>query len=58
MGFGGDCFNCGMLGREVMVISGWVGLGKNALCGNGKIPLCSLGLRLLTSFIFQVGLGG
>ena len=46
-----------MLGREVVVISGWVGLGQNALCGNGKIPLGSLGLRLLTSSIFQVGLG-
>ena len=31
--------------------------GENALCGNGKIPLGSLGLRLLTSSIFQVGLG-
>ena len=41
-----------------MVISGWVGLGPNALCGNGKIPLGRLGLRLLTSSIFQVGLGG
>ena len=47
-----------MLGREVVVISGWVGIGQNALCGNGKIPLGSLGLRLLTSSIFQVGLGG
>ena len=47
-----------MLGREMVVISGWVGLGKNALCGNGKIPLGSLCLRLLTSSIFQVGLGG
>ena len=42
----------------MVVISGWVGLGQNALCGNGKIPLGSLGLRLLTSSIFQVGLGG
>ena len=47
-----------MLGREMVVISGWVGLGKNALSGNGKIPLGSLCLRLLTSSIFQVGLGG
>ena len=47
-----------MLGREMVVISGWVGPGENALCGNGKIPLGSLCLRLLTSFIFQVGLGG
>ena len=46
-----------MLGREVVVISGWVGLGKNVLCGNWKIPLGSLGLRLLTRSIFQVGLG-
>ena len=43
-----------MLGREVVAISGWVGLGQNALCGNGKIPLGSLGLRLLTSSIFRV----
>ena len=43
-----------MLGREVVVISGWVGLGQNALFGNGKIPLGSLGLRLLTSYIFRV----
>ena len=40
-----------------MVISGWVGLGQIALCGNGEIPLGSLGLRLFTSSIFQVGLG-
>ena len=53
----GDCFNCVMLGRDVVVISGWVGLGQNALCGNGKIPFGSLGLRLHTSSIFQVGLG-
>ena len=46
-----------MLGREVVVISGWVGLGQKALCGNGKIPPGSLGLRLLTSSILQVGLG-
>ena len=46
-----------MLGREVVVISGWIGLGQNALCGNGKIPLGSLGLRLLTSSILHVGLG-
>ena len=49
-----------MLGREMVVISGWVGQGENALCGNRKIPLgiyISLGLRLLTSSIFQVGLG-
>ena len=45
-----------MLGREVVVISGWVSLGQNALCGNGKIPLGSLGL--LTSSIFQVEFGG
>ena len=44
-----------MLGREMVVISGCVGLGKNALSGNGKIPLGSL--CLLTSSIFQVGLG-
>ena len=47
-----------MLGREMVAISGWVGLGENALNGNGKIPLGSLCLRLLTSFIFQLGLGG
>ena len=47
-----------MLGREMVVISGWVGQGENALSGNGKIPLGSLCLRLLTSSIFQVGLGG
>ena len=47
-----------MLGREVVVISGWLGLGQNALCGNGTIPLGSFGLRLLTSYIFQVGFGG
>ena len=47
-----------MLGTEVVVISGWVGLGHKALCGNGKIPPGSLGLRLLTSYILQVGLGG
>ena len=47
-----------MLGREMLVISGWVGLGKTALSGNGKIPLGSLCLRLLTSSIFQVGMGG
>ena len=46
-----------MLGREVVVISGYVGLGQNVLCGNGKISLGSLGLRLFISFIFQVGLG-
>ena len=44
-----------MVGR---VISGWVGLGQKARCGNGKIPPGSLGLRLLTSFIWLVGLGG
>ena len=47
-----------MLGRDVVVISGWVCLGKTTLCGNGKIPLGSLGLQLLTSSSFQVGLGG
>ena len=47
-----------MLVREMVVISGWVGLGENALSGNGKIPLGSLCLWLLTSSIFQVGLGG
>ena len=47
-----------MLSREVAVISGWVGLGQKALCDNVKIPLGSLGLRLLTSSIFQVGFGG
>ena len=46
-----------MLGREMVVISGWVGLGENALYGNGKIPLGSLGMRLLASSIFQVGGG-
>ena len=46
-----------MLGRDVVVISGWVGLGQKALCGNGKIASGSLGLRLLTSSILQVGLG-
>ena len=42
----------------VVVIIGWVGLGQEALCANGKIPPGSLGLRLLTSSIFLVGLGG
>ena len=42
-----------MLGREMVVISGWVGLGGNALCSNGKIPLGSLCLRLLTSLFFR-----
>ena len=32
--------------------------GARALCGNGNIPPGSLGLRLLTSFILLVGLGG
>ena len=45
-----------MLGREVVVIIGWVGLGQEALCGNGKIPPGSLGL--LTSSNLLVGLGG
>ena len=31
--------------------------GAKCSCGNGKIPWGSLGLRLLTSSIFQVGLG-
>ena len=43
---------------EVLVIIGWVGLGQEALCGNGKIPPGSFGLRLLTSSILLVGLGG
>ena len=46
-----------MFGREVVVIIGWVGLEQEALCGNGKIPLGSLGLRLITSAILLVGLG-
>ena len=46
-----------MLGRVVMVIIGWVGLGQEALCGNGKIPPGSLGLRLISSAILLVGLG-
>ena len=46
-----------MLGRDVVVIIGWVGLGQAALCGNGKISPGSLGLRLITSAIFLVGLG-
>ena len=46
-----------MLGREVVTISGCVGLGQKALCGNGKIPSGSLGLRLRTGSILQVGLG-
>ena len=41
-----------------MVIIGWVGLGKEALCGNEKIPPGSLGLRLISSAILLVGLGG
>ena len=57
-GFGGDCFNRVMLGREVVVIIGWVGLGQEAQCGNGKIPPGGLGLRLLSSSILLVGLGG
>ena len=35
-----------------------IGLGQKALCGNGKIPLGSLGLRLLTSSILQVVVWG
>ena len=46
-----------MLGSDLMVIIGWVVLGQEALCGNGKIPLGSLGLWLFTSFILLVGLG-
>ena len=42
----------------MVVISRWVGLGQNDLCGNGKIPPGSLCLRLLTSSILRVGLGG
>ena len=49
---------CGMLGMEMVVISGWVGLEQNALYGNGEIPSGSLGLRLLTSSIKQGDLGG
>ena len=47
-----------MMGRKVVVISEWVGLGKKALYGNGKIPSGSLGLRLRTSSILHVVLGG
>ena len=47
-----------MLGMEVVVIIGWVGLGKEAVCGNGKIPPGSFSLWLLTSYICLVGLGG
>ena len=57
-GFGGDYFNCGMLCMEVVVISGWVGLGQKALCGDGKIPSGSLGMWLFTISILQVELGG
>ena len=46
-----------MLGRDVVVIIRWVGLAQEALCGNGKIPPGSLGLRLLTNSILLVGLG-
>ena len=28
-----------MLGREVVVIIGWVGLGYEVLCGNGKTAM-------------------
>ena len=42
----------------MVVIRGWVGLGEKALSGNGKIPLGSLGLRLLTSSIFSGGIRG
>ena len=47
-----------MLGREVVVVIGWVRLGQEALFGNGRIPLGSLGLWLISSDIFLVGLGG
>ena len=53
----GDCFNCGMLGMEVVTIIGWVGLVQEALYGCGKIPLGSLGLRLISSAILLVGWG-
>ena len=43
-----------MLGRDVVVIIGWVRLGQEALCGNRKIAPGSLGLRLLTSSILLV----
>ena len=39
-----------------MVIIAWVGLGYEALCGNGKIPPGSLGLWLISSAISLVGL--
>ena len=35
-----------------------MGLGQEALCGNGKIPSGSLGLQLISSDILLVGLGG
>ena len=54
----GDCFNYGMLGRDLEVIIGWIGLEQEALCGNGKIPPGSLGLRLISSSILLVGLEG
>ena len=41
----------------VVVIIGWVGLGYEALCGNGKVPSGILGLWLISSAILQVGLG-
>ena len=40
-----------------MVIIGWVGLGYEALCGNGKIPPGSFGLWLISSAILLVRLG-
>ena len=46
-----------MLGKEVVVIIGWVGLGQE-VCGNGKIPQGILELRLISSAILLMGLGG
>ena len=47
-----------MLGREVVVISGWVGLGKMLCVAMGKSHWVAWVCGMLTSSIFQVGLGG
>ena len=47
-----------MLGMDVVVIITWVGLGQEVLCGNGKIPPGSLGMRLLTCSNLLVVFGG
>ena len=44
------------MGRWISI--GWLGLRQEALCDNGKIPLGSLDLWLISSALFLVGLGG